>query len=42
MGFSTRTVVIHNSSKFADDTKLGRPVKNLDDARMLQDDLNRL
>ena len=29
-------------SKFADDTKIGRQVKNLDDARMLQDDLNRL
>ena len=23
-------------------TKIGRPVKNIDDARMLQDDLNRL
>ena len=29
-------------SKFADDTKIERLVKNLDDARMLQDDLNRL
>ena len=29
-------------SKFADDTKIGRPVKMLDDARMLQNDLNRL
>ena len=29
-------------SKFADDTKIGRPIKNLDDARMVQDDLNRL
>ena len=29
-------------SKFADDTKIGRPVKNIDDARMLQEDLNRL
>ena len=29
-------------SKFADDTKIGKLVKNIDDARMLQDDLNRL
>ena len=29
-------------SKFADDTKIGRPIKNIDDARMLQDYLNRL
>ena len=29
-------------SKFTDDIKIGRPVNNLDDARMLQDDLNRL
>ena len=27
-------------SKFADDTKIGRPLKNIDDARILQDDLN--
>ena len=25
--------------KFADDTKIGRAIKNSDDARMLQDDL---
>ena len=29
-------------SKFADDIKIRRPVKNIDDSRMLQDDLNRL
>ena len=29
-------------SKFADDTKIGRPVKNLEDTRMLQGDVNRL
>ena len=29
-------------SKFADDTKIGRQVKNMEDARKLQEDLNRL
>ena len=29
-------------SKFADDTKVGRPIKNIEDARRLQEDLNRL
>ena len=29
-------------SKFADDTKIGRPIKNKEDIRRLQEDLNRL
>ena len=29
-------------SKFADDTKVGRPVKSIDDVRMLQEDLDKL
>ena len=29
-------------SRFVDDTKIARPIKNIDDARMLQDDLNKL
>ena len=36
------TEINSNISKFADDTKIGRPVKNIDDARMLRDNLNRL
>ena len=34
-------MLIVNIMTSDDDTKIGRPVKNLDDARMLQDDLNR-
>ena len=36
------TGISSDISKFADDTKIGRPVKNIHDARMLQEDLNRL
>ena len=36
------TGVNSDISKFADDTKIARSVKNICDARMLQDDLNRL
>ena len=36
------TEISNDISKFADDTKIGRPKKNIDDARMLQDNLNRL
>ena len=37
-----QTGINSDISKFADDTKIERPVKNIDDARMLQDDINRL
>jgi len=36
------TGISSDISKFADDTKIGRLVKHTDDARMLQEDLNRL
>ena len=39
----SNTGINRDINKSADDTKIGgRPVKNIDDARMLQDDLNRL
>ena len=31
-----------NISKFADDTKIGRPIRNIEDTRRIQEDLNRL
>ena len=36
------TGISSDISKFADDTKMGRPVNNAEDIRMLQEDLNRL
>ena len=36
------TEINSDISKFADDTKIRRPVKNIGDSRMLEDELNRL
>ena len=40
--FSGVSLTKADISKFADDKKTGRPIKNIEDARRLQEDLNRL